>query len=280
MIKITLARSAGFCFGVKRAIEIAAITAIKEKNVFMLGDIVHNADVAAKIRSLGVTKVESLSSGKGKVLLIRAHGAAEDIINRAAGLGYKVVDATCPMVKEIHRIAKKAEANGRKVIVIGDRKHEEVRGIIGQLENPAAIIDPHEKVRWRKFSNIKKACLIAQSTQNTDKVLEIARTLQKYIKDMDFINTVCRPTRIKQAEIKRMPADNDVMIVIGSKKSANTKRLYQISKSLNRRSHWVQSEKDIKREWLKNARSVGVTAGASTPEETIEGVVAYLKDIR
>jgi 4-hydroxy-3-methylbut-2-enyl diphosphate reductase len=184
------------------------------------------------------------------------------------------------MVKEIHRIARRAERDGRRVIVIGDRKHEEVKGIAGQLKSAAVIIDPREKIRWQKFAGVKKACLIAQSTQNTDKVLEIARNLKRYVEDTHFINTVCRPTRIKQAEIKRMPSDNDVMIIIGSKKSANTKRLYQISRSLNRRSHWVQSEKDIKRAWMKNARSVGVTAGASTPEETIEGVVARLENIR
>lgn len=278
-MKINLAKSAGFCFGVKRAIDIVNKTASAGEKVYMLGDIVHNEEVAKQIRRLGVRKVKRLSSGKGKVFLIRAHGAGEKIIRKVSALGYKVIDATCPMVKEIHRIAKSSECQGRKIIVIGDKKHDEIQGIIGQLKSKTIIIEPQENIPWHKINKIKRVCVIAQSTQNMEKVLKIVRILSMHIQNLKFFNTICRPTRTKQEEIKQMPKDNDLMIIIGSKASANTKRLYEISKSLNDRSYWVRSKKDIKPVWFKGVNSVGITAGASTPDETTKEVIAYIKKI-
>lgn len=278
-MKINLAKSAGFCFGVKRAIDIANKTASAGEKIYMLGDIVHNEEIAKQIRQLGIKKVQRLSSGKNKVFLIRAHGAGKNIIRKASALGYKVIDATCPMVKEIHRITKNSECQGRKIIVIGDKKHDEVQGIIGQLKSKVIIIEPQENIPWHKINKIKKACIVAQSTQNMEKVLEIVRILSMHIQDLKFFNTICRPTRIKQEEIKQMPKDNDVMIIIGSKESANTKRLYEISKSLNDRSYWVQSKKDLQPKWFKGVNSAGITAGASTPDETTKEIIAYIKKV-
>lgn len=278
-MKINLAKSTGFCFGVKRAIGIAKKTAFANDKVYMLGDIVHNEEVMKQIRKLGVKMVKRLSFGKGKIFLIRAHGAGQKIIKKVSGLGYKVIDATCPMVKEIHRIAKNAESSCRTVIVIGDKKHDEVQGIIGQLKSKAIIIDPQENIPWSKINKIKKACVVVQSTQNIEKVEKIVGILKTRIQNFKFFNTICRPTRIKQEEIKQMPKNNEVMIIIGSKTSANTKRLYQISKSLNERSYWVQSKKDIKPGWFTGIKTTGITAGASTPDETTKEVIAYIKKL-
>ena len=276
-MKINVAKSAGFCFGVKRAIDIALKTASVGAKVYMLGDIVHNQDVAEQIRKAGVKKLKRLSSGKGKIFLIRAHGAGQKLIKEASCLGYTVIDATCPMVKEIHRIVRNAKRNGRTVIVIGDKRHDEVYGIIGQLKGEAIVIDAQENIPWQKIKKIKKACVVVQSTQNMDKALEIVEILRPRIKNLKFFNTICRPTRIKQEEIKQMPKENDVMIIIGSKTSANTKRLFEISKSLNKNSYWIQSKKDLKPNWFKQAKTVGVSAGASTPDETIREIVDYLR---
>jgi len=276
-MKINVAKSAGFCFGVKRAIDIALKTASVGVKVYMLGDIVHNQDVAEQIRKAGVKKLKRLSSGKGKIFLIRAHGAGQKLIKEASCLGYTVIDATCPMVKEIHRIVRNAKRNGRTVIVIGDKRHDEVYGIIGQLKGEAIVIDAQENIPWQKIKKIKKACVVVQSTQNMDKALEIVEILRPRIKNLKFFNTICRPTRIKQEEIKQMPKENDVMIIIGSKTSANTKRLFEISKSLNKNSYWIQSKKDLKPNWFKQSKTVGVSAGASTPDETIREIVNYLR---
>ncbi len=277
-LKINLAKSAGFCFGVKRAIELAFKIASSGKKVCMLGDIVHNEKVAEQIRKAGVKKITKLSPAKGRILLIRAHGIGADVIRRASGLGYKIIDATCPMVREIHKIAVDMEKARRKIIVIGDKEHDEVRGIVGQLKAKPLVIDGVNNIPG-SIKKIKRAGVVIQSTQNMDEALKIMRKLKKTIPDLKFVNTVCRPTRIKQREIKIMPAQNDVMIIIGSKNSANTRRLYEIAKSLNRRSYWVNAKEEIKPEWLGGAKKVGVTAGASTPASTIREIVEYLSSI-
>ncbi|OGX44204.1 MAG: 4-hydroxy-3-methylbut-2-enyl diphosphate reductase [Omnitrophica WOR_2 bacterium RIFCSPLOWO2_12_FULL_51_8] len=278
-MKINLAKSAGFCFGVKRAIDIAYKTLAGNKNVCMLGNIVHNEDVARSLREAGINRCKKLGCGKNKIFLIRAHGASLDIANKAGRLGYKIVNATCPMVKEIHKIACSAERKGYTIIVIGDKKHDEVIGIIGQLKRKALIIDSMEGAPLGKIEKIKKAAIVAQSTQNIEKVMRIFYFLDSHIKELKLFNTICRPTRLKQQEMKKMPLDNDIMIIIGSKTSANTQRLYEISKSLNDKSYLVQSKKDIKPEWFKGIKTAGITAGASTPDDTTKEVISCIRKI-
>ena len=278
-MKINLAKSAGFCLGVKRALNIALETAASDAKVYMLGDIVHNEDVVREMQRVGIKRIKSLSSGKGKTLLVRAHGSCKKIIQKARRLNYKIVDATCPMVKEIHKIAQGMEQKGFAIIVIGDKKHDEVHSIVGQLKNKAIVIDGLKGIPFNKIKKIKKAAIVVQSTQNMENVNKIVWALKPRIKELRFFNTICRPTRIKQQELKKMPLENVVMIIIGSKTSANTRRLYEISKSLNKRSYWVQSRKDIKPEWFKGMHSVGITAGASTPDSTTQAVIAYIKQI-
>ncbi|MFA4984176.1 MAG: 4-hydroxy-3-methylbut-2-enyl diphosphate reductase [Candidatus Omnitrophota bacterium] len=276
-MKINLAKSSGFCFGVKRAIEIAAKTAKGGKKVFMLGDIVHNEDVSRQVRKKGIIKTSRLTKGKNKILLIRAHGTSAAVIQKAGALGYEIIDATCPMVKEIHRIAKDMEKNGYRIIIIGDKKHDEVRGIMGQLKTPALVIDNPKGIPASRIKKLKKIAVVVQSTQNIENVNRIIKSLKKLTGELRFFNTICRPTTVKQQEIKKMPSGNDVMIIIGSASSANTRRLYEISRSQNPRSFWVNSRKEIKLRWFKDAKKVGVTAGASTPDWRIREIVGYLK---
>jgi 4-hydroxy-3-methylbut-2-enyl diphosphate reductase len=279
-MKINVAKSAGFCFGVKRAIAVAYETLQQKKEVYMLGDIVHNEDVCKELSKAGIKKISKFAKGnKIRTFLIRAHGAPLKIFNNASRLSYNIVDATCPMVKEIHKIAINAEENGYKVIIIGDKKHDEVRGIVGQLKNPSIVIDDIRSIPAKDIDKINKAAVVVQSTQNIEKVTEIVETLKKQIKELVFFNTICRPTRIKQQEIKSMPLENDLMIIIGSKASANTRRLYEISKSFNKRSYWIQSKGDLRPAWFKNAKSVGITSGSSTPDKTTKDVLNNIKEI-
>lgn len=279
-MKVNLAKSAGFCFGVRRAINIAMQTVKTKRQVFMLGDIVHNEDVVKEIRDAGINKIRLLGLGKGKTLLIRAHGCPKKTLRQAKVRGYSIVDATCPMVKEIHKIAGSLEKRGFKVIVIGDKYHDEVKGIVGQLKNKAIVIDSLENIPLNRIKRLKKTGVMVQSTQNLEKVEKIAGVLRENVKRLEFHNTICQPTRAKQAEIRSMPLKNDVMVVIGSRTSANTQRIYEISKSLNKRTHWVNSEKQIKKNWFSKAKSAGVTAGASTPESTIRRVLMKIRSIQ
>lgn len=278
-MKITVAESAGFCFGVKRAIKIALDAVANGEHVEMLGDIVHNEDVVRQIEAAGIKKIKRLTHGRGKVLLIRAHGAAREVFEKARAHGYRIVDATCPMVKEIHTIVRKSEQQGYRCIIIGDRDHEEVLGIQGQLEKKALVIDRIESIPRRMPPGFSRAAVVVQSTQNIETVMPVVEELRNRISDLRFHNTICRATRIRQKEIKTLPLQNDVMLVIGSRTSANTKRLYEIARSLNVRSYWIQRASDINPTWFEGATTVGITAGASTPEETIKDVVKALTDL-
>jgi 4-hydroxy-3-methylbut-2-en-1-yl diphosphate reductase len=278
-MKINIAQSAGFCSGVRRALKIARELAASDTEVYMLGDIVHNEDVVKELEEAGIKKIERLKLRKNKALLIRAHGASKKTYQKAKSLGYRIVDATCPKVRQIHKKAQNAKKLGYKVIVIGDKNHEEVKGITGQLKSKALVINDIKQIRQKKLKNINRAAVVVQSTQNMEKVQPIVDKLKKIINEVKFFNTICAPTKIKQEEARHMAEANDVMVIIGSKTSANTKRLYQISKSINKNTHWITSKNELKKEWFKNKKSVGITAGASTPDRTTREVEKKIKEI-
>ncbi|MCM8778974.1 MAG: 4-hydroxy-3-methylbut-2-enyl diphosphate reductase [Candidatus Omnitrophica bacterium] len=276
-MQIKLAQTAGFCFGVKRAIRIAEDLALKGKKICLLKNIVHNEDVSKKLYRLGVRKIKKLNRGKGKILLISAHGAGEKVFEQAKKSGYEIVDATCPMVKEIHKIAKEEERKKRQIIIIGDKNHDEVLGIAGQLKNKALIVDPGEKIHPERFKGIGKASAVVQSTQNDTEIEQMEKILKRYIKDLNFFNTICQPTRIKQRQIRTLSKECNLVLIIGSKTSANTKRLYEIAHKINKNTYWIRNKKDIKPEWFNKVSSVGITAGASTPDETIREAEEFIK---
>ena len=279
-MKITIAKSAGFCFGVKRAIDIALASAARSKDrVYMLGDIVHNENVVKNIERAGIKKTGKLNNPRIGSLLIRAHGSSKKIIEKAGRLGLKIIDATCPMVKEIHNIAIDMDSRGYKIIVIGDYKHDEVQGIVGQIKHKAIVLQGLADIKKKVPKRMQKSAVVVQSTQNLEKVLKMQELLKERVDDLQFFNTICSPTRLKQAEIKTLPKASDCIIVIGSKTSANTKRLYQIAKSINKNSYWINSPDELKKKWLRGAKSVGITAGASTPDETIAAIKERIQEI-
>jgi len=276
---ITVATSAGFCFGVKRAIKIALATVEKSGNVEMLGDIVHNEQVVQNIEAAGILKVDALESGTGKILLIRSHGAPESVYQEARRLGYRIVDATCPMVKEIHTIVRERYAQGFSIIIIGDKDHDEVQGILGQIGYDALVIENADAVPLGAVQTMDRAAVVVQSTQALANVQAILAVLERHIPEVVFSNTICRATRERQAEMEILPLENDVVLVIGSKTSANTKRLYELAHAANARSYLIQTRDDIKPQWFEGVQCVAVTAGASTPDDTIQEVIAALKSL-
>lgn len=274
---ITVAKSAGFCFGVKRAIKIALETVRGGGRVEMLGDIVHNEQVVQDIEDAGICKVESLTSGSGKTLLIRSHGAPESVYQEARRLGYRIVDATCPMVKEIHTIVRERYAEGFSIIIIGDKLHDEVQGILGQINHDALVIENADAVPLDAVRALKSAAVVVQSTQALANVRAILDILEPHIPELVFSNTICRATRQRQAEMERLPLGNDVVVVIGSKTSANTRRLYELARLANANSYLIQACDDIRPDWFAGASRVAVTAGASTPDKTIQEVIEALR---
>jgi 4-hydroxy-3-methylbut-2-enyl diphosphate reductase len=171
------------------------------------------------------------------------------------------------------------EKKGYSIIIIGDKEHAEVKGIVGHLKNKPLVISNIKRRDLIRIKKIKKACVVVQSTQNMEKTDRLFSVLKRHINDLKIFNTICNTTKAKQNEIKIMPLENNVMIIIGSKTSANTKRLYQISKSLNKKSYWVQSKEDIKKSWFRKAKKVGIHAGASTPNYITQGTIQHIKQL-
>ena len=276
-MKIYLAKDAGYCFGVRDAVNLAYDSAKTHGEVYMLGTIVHNERVINDLSDAGAKVVNSLDEvPSNKPLLFRAHGTSPEIWKDAKKRNLKLIDATCPLVTEIHQDIKKLNDEGRKTIIIGDHGHDEVVAIAAQVEKPIIIANIDEAKNMRK---VKRAGIVSQSTQMIENVQEIINILMQKVYDLRFINTICFPTRRNHEQIKELAVQCDVMIVIGSYTSANSKRLTQLSLERNKRSYQVTSSSELKKEMFDNCNSVGISAGASTPDEIIQGVVNKIKKI-
>jgi len=275
-LKIRVAKDAGFCFGVRDAIEKAREVTREHGKVYMLGDIVHNERVVNDLAKENVNVVETLDEVQGAPVLFRAHGTIPELWEEAGKKDLTIIDATCPLVHEIHDEIKKLHVEGRKLIIIGDHGHDEVIAIRAQVPE-AIIIDSIAEAE--ALPRMKKAGVVSQSTQMIENVQEIIGILSMKVFDLRFVNTVCFPTRRNQAQIKEIAPISDVMIIVGSFTSANTKRLHEVSLAMNPRSYMVESASDIRESWFDRVESVGVSAGASSPDDLIEEVVEHLNNL-
>ena len=276
-MKIFLAKDAGYCFGVRDAVNLAYDTAKDHGEVYMLGTIVHNEKVVEDLSKAGTKVVDKLADvPKDKPILFRAHGTAPNVWGKAKNKNLNIIDATCPLVTEIHDEIKKLEAEGRRTIIIGDHGHDEVVGIAAQVKDPIILANVKEAKALRKM---KKAGIVSQSTQMIENVQEIINVLMQKVFDLRFVNTICFPTRRNHEQIKELANQCEVMIVIGSFTSANSKRLTQLALERNKRSYQVTCADEIQTFWFKNCETVGISAGASTPDDIIRDVVEKIKEI-
>lgn len=276
-MKIKVAKDAGYCFGVREAVKLAEKTAAEYGEVYMLGDIVHNETVVNSLEEKGARVVKSLDEvPDGKPILFRAHGTSPDLWIEARDKGLKIIDATCSLVTEIHREAKILQDDGRKVIIIGDHGHDEVIAIADQVKNSMVVSKPEEALALPK---IKKAGIVTQSTQMIENVQEIINIITTKVFDLRFFNTICYPTRRNHDQIKSLAEECDIMLIIGSFTSANSKRLTQLANQRNNRSYQVMSAPDIDSDWFNPEDIVGISAGASTPDNVIEQVINKVKTI-
>ncbi len=276
-MKITIARDAGYCFGVRDAVNLAYETAEERGDVYMLGDIVHNERVVEDLAEAGTKVVESLDEiPDDRPVLFRAHGTAENVWGAAKGKDIDIVDATCPLVQEIHDEVEKLSTDGRQIIIIGDHGHDEVVGIMSHADNPIVVATPEEASALRKM---KRAGVVSQSTQTIENVQAIINILMTKVFDLHFINTICFPTKRNQEQIKELAAESDVMIIIGSFTSANSKRLTELAVEINPSTYQVTCADEIEPGWFDEAEKVGVSAGASTPDYLIEEVHKKLKSL-
>lgn len=276
-MKIYVAKDAGYCFGVRDAVNLAYDTADTHGEVYMLGTIVHNERVIDNLEKVGTKVVSSLEDvPENKPVLFRAHGTPPEIWKKAKEKKLNLIDATCPLVVDIHNEIKKLEDEGRRTIIIGDHGHDEVSAIAAQVEKPIIIANPDEAMNLRKM---KKAGVVSQSTQMIENVQDIMNILMEKVFDLRFVNTICFPTRRNHSQIKDLAHSCDTMIVIGSFTSANSKRLTQLSLEKNKNTYQVTSAGELNDSWFKNCEKVGISAGASTPDEIIKEVVNKIKKI-
>ena len=274
-MKILVAKDAGYCFGVRDAVNLAKKSGDDFQEVYMLGDIVHNETVVDNLNKRGSKVVESINDiPEDKPVLFRAHGTDPDTWKKAQKKKLNIIDATCPLVTEIHEEIKELESENRRTIIIGDHNHDEVVGIAAQVKDPIIISCVDEAKELRKM---KRAGVVSQSTQMIENVQEILNVLSEKVYDLRFVNTICFPTRRNHDQIKKLSNICDLMIVIGSFTSANSKRLTQLSLERNKNSFQVTCADDIDELWFDGVESVGISAGASTPDNLIEDVIAKVK---
>ena len=276
-MKITIAKDAGYCFGVRDAVDLAYKSAEENGEVYMLGDIVHNERVVSDLADAGTKVVDNLDKiPDDKPVLFRAHGTETNVWEDALDKRLDIIDATCPLVQEIHDEVRKLAKDGRQIIIIGDHGHDEVLGIMSHAKNAIVVSSPEEAQALRK---VKRAGVVSQSTQSIENVQNIINILMTKVFDLHFINTICFPTKQNQEQIKTLASESDVMVIIGSFTSANSKRLTQLSLEINKNTYQVNSAKDVDPSWFEGAEKVGISAGASTPDYLIDQVDQKIKQL-
>lgn len=291
-MKVRLSKYAGFCDGVAGAYEkvkeIAGNSKIK-KPIFVLGSLVHNNDVMKRVEEMGVKKIEfagSISEVSDKItekigtLVITAHGIGPKIFEIAREKGIDVVDTTCPKVMKAQRLAKVFLDRGYRIIIIGERKHKEVQGIFRWAKKRAEIVSSFGDIENSKLDTNKKIAVVSQTTQNKDFVDEMVIEIKKKYPRAEILDTVCLTTKNRQEEVAQIARDSEAVLVIGSKESSNSNRLWEIAKKINDKTYFIERLTDIKEEWLNGIRNIGITAGASSPRWVIQEVVEYLENYK
>ena len=279
-MEVILAESAGFCFGVKRAVEKVYEQAAIGKKIYTFGPIIHNEEVVKDLENKGVTVIETeeeLTSLTEGTVVIRSHGVSKHICDLIAQSGLECVDATCPFVKRIHNIVEKESAAGKKIIIIGNAGHPEVEGIMGWSHTPASVIESAEEAENFNCKKDEMLCIVSQTTFNYNKFKDLVEIFQKKGYNVNVVNTICNATEERQTKAREIAARVDAMIVIGGKHSSNTRKLYEICKEKCADTYFIQTLDDLHLELPETAALVGITAGASTPNNIIEEVQNYVR---
>ena len=275
-MEVIRAKSAGFCFGVQRAVD-SVYKELEENSgkIYTFGPIIHNEQVVEDLNKKGIEvidTVEQLKEIKEGTVVIRSHGVAKEIYDILEQQKLKMVDATCPFVKKIHNIVLDESNNGKTIIIIGNDNHPEVEGIKGWVNGEVIVINKEEQIEKLSLPEQTKACIVSQTTFNHNKFKYLVEIIRKKGYDITVVNTICNATHVRQVEAREISSNVDGMIVIGGKNSSNTQKLYDICRNECENTFYVQTVKDLNLHELKSLKSIGITAGASTPKNIIEEV--------
>ncbi len=277
-MEIILAPHAGFCFGVRRAIDLAE-EALKDvqagRRVLSMGPLIHNPQEVKRLEAKGLALLEDEAQlNKDSTVIVRSHGIPPEKERELLSKGVRIVDATCPFVKAVHEAVVKLTKEGYFVVLVGEKNHPEVIGTLGYLQEcggKGVVVESKEDLK--SVLGKDKVGIVAQTTQNEQFFKEVVGEIALWAREVKIINTICNATSERQEDVYKLAPHVDVMIVIGGKNSGNTRRLYEIAKSLNPRSYHIETPEELQREWFEGAQKVGLTAGASTPDWIIGQVV-------
>ena len=273
-MKVIVAKTAGFCFGVEKAVEKVYENVGKE-SLYTYGPIIHNEEVVKDLEKKGVqviNGIDGIDDITNGTVVIRSHGVSEDVYDKLKSKGLDIVDATCPFVQKIHRIVSKESMEGRTIVIIGNEGHPEVEGIKGWSHSDTYVIGNNEDAENLSLKQGEKVCIVSQTTFNFKKFKDLVEIIQKKGYDIKCLNTICNATEERQREAREIASKVDTMIVIGGKHSSNTQKLVEICKSECKDTYYIQTLGDLDLSMLGSGSSVGITAGASTPNQIIEEV--------
>ncbi len=289
-MEVKLAKTAGFCYGVERAVN-AVYEELEKSNsdIYTYGPIVHNETVISELKKRGVGIIENIDelrkkcedgSLKNATVIIRAHGVGADVAEllRDERNSVNVIDATCPFVKKIHDIVKAHYSEGEKIIVTGTLTHPEVMGILGQINNDAVVVENIEEAKRLLLKNDDRYCIVSQTTFNLQKFNEIVEFFGEKLYYVNVVNTICNATQLRQREAYELSRECDAMIVIGGRNSSNTAKLYDICHRACAATYYIGSIEDFDEVFDSSVHCVGITAGASTPKTIIQEVLKYVRD--
>lgn len=274
-LRVIVSREIGFCSGVRRAIKLALKAVDTEERVYSLGPIIHNPQVVEELERRGVKPLKRIGKG-GAALIIRSHGASPKTIASARAKGYKIIDATCPFVKKAQSNALKLHNSGYQVVIVGERSHPEVTGILSGLRD-AIVIENPDKAKVLNFED--KVGIVAQTTVLRDMLGAVVSEVVTKSKEVVVFNTICLETAKRHEEAKRIAQQCDAVLVVGGRNSANTTRLHAVCKSICARCYHIETVDEISAKWFRRQDRVGVVAGASTPRWLVKEVVGYLRHL-
>jgi 4-hydroxy-3-methylbut-2-enyl diphosphate reductase len=280
-MQVRLAEHLGMCFGVRDAIDLA-LDLTNQGPLTILGDLVHNPDVVAQIDAAGAVRVQRQEDIRTPAVLLTAHGVADRVRLELQERGLAVHDATCPLVTRAHRALARLVAEGRHPVVIGQPKHVEVRGLIGDLDDYSIVQNESDldqlAARVERQPDMRLG-VVSQTTQPLERVRELVEAMRRRLPDTDihFVDTVCQPTKDRQQALRDLAAETDVVIVVGGPDSNNSRKLVELARGLGRPAYLVSAAAELRPEWFDNCSLVGLTAGTSTPDAVINEVRAWLE---
>lgn len=275
-MEIIIAKNSGLCYGVRRALKIAQETRLeKTGKVCTLGDLIHNPQIIADLKKQGIKSITNLNElGKGWVI-IRSHGVSPDTYSQLEIKNTQIVDATCPIVQKIQKLVEMLAAQKDEIIIVGNKEHPEIKGLIGFSQGKGIIVENEAQVK--RLPRKKKRAVLAQSTQDLYLFEKIVAALIEKTEELKIYNTICHSTHTRQKSTSELASNVDTLFIVGGKNSSNTNKLFQISKRILPRTYFIESADQIDFEMLKGSKKIGLSGGASTPPEAIQEAVDKIK---